>query len=106
VKILPVIAEEFPESNHVVHLEMDRDDDLDIWDHARDHDFVIVTKDKDFLQRSVLVGHPPKIVHIRTGIVQPRKLLIYCSRKKDISGLLRSMLQSLTCFCPNSGSSP
>ncbi len=46
---------------------MDHDDDLQIWDYAKDNDFVIVSKDKDFLQRSVLLGHPPKIVHLTIG---------------------------------------
>lgn len=66
-RILPAIKEEFPESTHVVHLGMDRDDDLDIWNHALSEGFVIVTKDKDFLHRSVLVGHPPKVIHLTIG---------------------------------------
>lgn len=66
-RILPAIAEEFPDSAHVVHLGMDQDDDLDIWNYAHDHGFVIVSKDKDFLHRSVLKGHPPKIIHITIG---------------------------------------
>jgi len=66
-RILPALAEEFPGSSHVVHLGMDHDDDIKIWDYAKENDLVIVTKDKDFLQRSVLLGHPPKIVHLTVG---------------------------------------
>lgn len=64
----------FPDSTHVVHLGMDRDDDLDIWNHALNEDFVIVTKDKDFLQRSVLVGHPPKVIHLTLGNCPAQKI--------------------------------
>jgi predicted nuclease of predicted toxin-antitoxin system len=66
-RVLPALAEEFSGSLHVVHLGMDHDDDIRIWDYAKDNGFVIVTKDKDFLQRSVLLGHPPKIIHITIG---------------------------------------
>ena len=73
-RILPAIEAEFPNSTHVVHLGMDRDDDLNIWNHALNEDFVIVTKDKDFLQRSVLVGHPPKIIHLTLGNCLAQKI--------------------------------
>ena len=73
-RILPVIKEEFPESTHVVHLGMDRDDDLDIWNHALSEGFVIMTKNKDFLQRSVLVGHPPKVIHLTIGNCPAQKI--------------------------------
>ncbi len=31
------------------------------------HDFVIVTKDLDFQQLSLLFGHPPKVIRLRVG---------------------------------------
>ena len=58
-RALPALTKDFSYSTHVVHLGMDHDDDLQIWDFAKDNDFVIVSKDKEFLQRSVLLGHPP-----------------------------------------------
>jgi predicted nuclease of predicted toxin-antitoxin system len=38
-----------------------------IWEYARANDFVIVSKDSDFHQRSLLYGHPPKFVYLRIG---------------------------------------
>jgi predicted nuclease of predicted toxin-antitoxin system len=38
-----------------------------IWIHARDHGFVIVSKDEDFHRLSVLLGPPPKVIWIRLG---------------------------------------
>ena len=46
---------------------MAEDEDSDIWDYAVMHDYTIVTKDKDFYQRSVQNGHPPKIIHLTLG---------------------------------------
>ena len=66
-RVLFKLDDSFSDSMHVVHLGMDRDDDIAIWDYAKDHGYVIVTKDKDFLQRSVLMGHPPKVIHLRLG---------------------------------------
>jgi predicted nuclease of predicted toxin-antitoxin system len=52
---------------HVDDLDMSEASDVVIWDYAKDNGFVIVTKDKDFLERSALLGHPPKIIHLRLG---------------------------------------
>jgi predicted nuclease of predicted toxin-antitoxin system len=38
-----------------------------IWDYARDNDFTIVTQDSDFYERSLVYGHPPKVIWLRTG---------------------------------------
>ncbi len=38
-----------------------------IWDYAKVSGFIIVTKDSDFEERSVLLGAPPKIIWLRTG---------------------------------------
>ncbi len=46
---------------------MDNEVDLAIWDFAKDKGYTNVTKDRDFLQRSVLVGHPPKVIHLALG---------------------------------------
>lgn len=41
--------------------------DSQVWEYARAHDLVIVTKDADFSHR-VLVSHPPpRVVHLRFG---------------------------------------
>ena len=38
-----------------------------IWEYASVNAFVIVSKDADFHQRSLLYGHPPKFVYLRIG---------------------------------------
>lgn len=41
--------------------------DTQIWDYARKHDLVIVSKDADFSDRIVVSSPPPKVVHLRFG---------------------------------------
>lgn len=41
--------------------------DAAIWEYAKKGNFVIVSKDSDFQQRSLLFGHPPKFVWLRVG---------------------------------------
>jgi predicted nuclease of predicted toxin-antitoxin system len=46
---------------------MDREPDAAIWEYARSNGYVIVTKDADFADMSVLRGHPPKVIWVRIG---------------------------------------
>lgn len=41
--------------------------DAELWEHARAHDLLIVTKDADFLHRIHLQGPPPRVVHLKAG---------------------------------------
>ena len=66
-KILKDINQEFPKSNHVYKINMHLSSDQDIWDYAQKNDFVIVTQDSDFHERSLIYGYPPKILWLRTG---------------------------------------
>ena len=39
--------------------------DSEIWDYAKLNGFIIVSKDSDFQQRSLLYGFPPKFIWLR-----------------------------------------
>jgi predicted nuclease of predicted toxin-antitoxin system len=41
--------------------------DVEIWDYAKEHNLIIVTKDSDFSHRIILHTPPPKVIHIRFG---------------------------------------
>ena len=58
---------DFGESSDVVTELGPRPSDEAIWTFARDHDFVIGTKDDDFQRFSVARGFPPKVIWIRQG---------------------------------------
>ena len=66
-KIIPQIADAYPDSCHIGSVLDETTSDRDIWFYAQEHEFAIVTKDDDFEQRSILLGHPPKVIWIRLG---------------------------------------
>jgi predicted nuclease of predicted toxin-antitoxin system len=61
------IVDLYPESQHVKTLGLTNTDDGIIWEYAKINDFVIVSKDADFHQRSLLYSHPPKFIYLRIG---------------------------------------
>ena len=79
----------YPGSSHVSLVGLrDADDDV-VWDYARDHGFILVSKDSDFHQRSLLFGFPPKVIWIRLGN----------SPTSEIEQLLRQRQSSIFEFC-------
>jgi predicted nuclease of predicted toxin-antitoxin system len=66
-RLVAAVGDVYPESAHVREFELQRADDASIWEFAKQHGFVIVTKDADFHQRSFLFGHPPKVVWLQSG---------------------------------------
>lgn len=66
-KLVALVADQFPESSHVVFHGLDRASDVEIWMFARVNGYTIVTKDNDFNDLSILRGAPPKIIWLRIG---------------------------------------
>ncbi len=46
---------------------MEQSNDKEVWDYAKKNNFVIVTRDSDYLDMSALYGQPPKVILLRTG---------------------------------------
>lgn len=63
-------------------------EDRDIWSYASAHGFVLVTKDDDFRELSILRGAPPKLVMIGLG---------NCTTA-DVDAALRQNLSRLLAF--------
>jgi predicted nuclease of predicted toxin-antitoxin system len=66
-KLLRLIADSFPDSQHVRELGLKGTTDKNIWEYAKTKGFVIVSKDKDFYQRALLYGSPPKFIWLCLG---------------------------------------
>lgn len=66
-KLIHDLAEYFPGSQHVYLLDLHTASDEEIWQHARENGYAIVTQDSDFNERSIIYGYPPKVIWIRTG---------------------------------------
>jgi len=47
-RLVKRLANLFPESNHIYPLNLDKADDFEIWEFAKENNFIIVTKDADF----------------------------------------------------------
>lgn len=62
-----LLADLYPESSHVLEIDLAVGEDNPIWDYAKERGFVIVTKDKDYREMSGRLGQPPKVVLIRLG---------------------------------------
>jgi predicted nuclease of predicted toxin-antitoxin system len=62
-----LLADLYPDSVHVREVGLRNATDTVIWMHAKQNGFVIVSKDSDFQQRSLSLGHPPKFIWLRVG---------------------------------------
>ena len=60
--LVGILAREFPNCTHIRDIGLRGAEDGQIWDHARAQDFMIVSKDTDFRERSYVEGFPPKTI--------------------------------------------
>lgn len=90
-----MLSDLYPEASHVRDYALERADDDVIWNFARQGDFVIVSKDADFHERSFLFGFPPKVIWLRMG---------NCSTK-DLEKILRGHNVTISQFFEDSGAS-
>ena len=65
--LVRLLADLYASSAHVREVGLHEADDVTIWRYAAEHDLVIVSKDSDFHQMSLLYGHPPKVIWLRVG---------------------------------------
>lgn len=87
-KLPGLMAALFPGSMHVRECRLLGLPDEDVWEYARTNGFTIVSKDSDFQQRSLLYGHPPKIVWLRIGNCTRLQLVqLITTHELDIRGL-------------------
>ena len=87
-RVVPQILDLFPDSTHVKLHGLTQTNDTLIWSFAKQHGYTIVSKDADFHQRSLVYGHPPKLVFLRVG---------NCATSR-ITELLRSNYVLLSAF--------
>jgi predicted nuclease of predicted toxin-antitoxin system len=55
-----------PESRQIRDLDLENSTERQIWEFAKSNDYIIVTFDGDFYDFSLVWGHPPKIIWLRT----------------------------------------
>ena len=87
-RLKEILRDLYPGSIHVRDIGLESADDITVWAYARDHDFVIASKDSDFRQLSSAFEHPPKVLWIRCG---------NCSTT-EIASILRKHYNDLLAF--------
>lgn len=82
-RIIRKIAHLYPNSEQVKRLGLlGRKDGL-IWEHAKRHNFTIVTHDEDYDELSALQGMPPKVIWLRTGNITTDDLANLLKKHSD-----------------------
>ena len=61
------LADQFSGTAHVTAVGLDHATDRAVWEYARSHDYVIVSKDSDFNDLAFMHGPPPKVIWVRVG---------------------------------------
>lgn len=64
-RLVPFLQEVYPGTTQVALLGMEQADDAAIWAHAKAHDFVVVSQDADFHERSLVFGASPRLIWLR-----------------------------------------
>jgi predicted nuclease of predicted toxin-antitoxin system len=64
-KLVVRLAELYPNSAHVVEVDLLESPDREIWEFAKTRDFVIVSTDADFYELATTIGPPPKVIWLR-----------------------------------------
>jgi len=84
-KLPHLVRANFPESEHVREAGLKGQTDGEIWDYAKTSGFTVISKDKDFYQRALLDGAPPKFIWRRLGNCTRDELLALIQRhRRDI----------------------
>jgi predicted nuclease of predicted toxin-antitoxin system len=87
-KLVQALADLFPDSTHVDRIGLGGGADNDVWEYAKEHGFTLVSKDSDFYDKSMLSGHPPKVIWIKRGNCTNRQIQL----------LLRNKVESISAF--------
>lgn len=66
-RLVAALAPRFPGALHVRAMGLGGATDLRLWQLAADERCLLVTKDEDFVQLSVLRGPPPKVLWLNVG---------------------------------------
>lgn len=85
-RLVTSLADVYPDSQHVRILGLSNADDEVIWRYAHENGFLLCSKDSDFYHRSMVLGHPPKIIWVRLGNCTTAQILsLLRTRRADVS---------------------
>ena len=65
-RLVPFLQNDYPGSSQVVLLGLESASDAEVWQAAKDQGYVIVTRDADFEELSLVWGQPPKVIWLKS----------------------------------------
>lgn len=65
-RLVPFLLHDYPDSSQVVLLGMESAKDKEVWHKTKEDGYVIVTRDADFQELSLVWGQPPKVIRLKT----------------------------------------
>jgi predicted nuclease of predicted toxin-antitoxin system len=83
-KMVAALADIFPDPAHVDRIGLGGGLDDDVWRYAKDNGFMVVSKDSDFYEKSILHGHPPRVIWVKRGNCANRQIQLLLRNKADI----------------------
>jgi predicted nuclease of predicted toxin-antitoxin system len=79
----------FSDCHHVSDCGLNDHEDSEIWQYAQDNNYAIVTFDSDYFDISLINGHPPKVIWIRTGNLSTNEIVqLLIENKETVSAFL------------------
>lgn len=87
-RLVHLLADLFPGSSHVRDTGLQAAGDSSVWDYARMNGLLLVSKDADMHDLSLLLGAPPKVIWVRLG---------NCSTA-EVEDLLRREIDAIQAF--------
>jgi predicted nuclease of predicted toxin-antitoxin system len=64
-RIVPFLSLYYPETTHICLIGLERATDYDIWQYAKKNDFVIVSRDSDYYDLSLINNGPPQVIWLK-----------------------------------------
>lgn len=95
-RVADILRGVFPGSKHVKDFSLVESSDSDVWANAKSEGLTILSKDDDFLQRALLLGHPPKVIILKIGNCSTRDLITFLkARSEAIRSFISDSSESL-----------
>lgn len=81
-RIIPSLEDHYPGSTQVALIGLEQATDHEVWQYAKEHGFVIVTRDSDYYDLSLVRGAPPQVIWLQTGNTSKQEVIDLLIRKK------------------------
>ncbi len=65
-RLVPFLQHDYPGSSQVALIGLESASDTVVWQYAKTNGFVILTRDADFQELSLVWGQPPQIIWLKT----------------------------------------